>query len=397
MLVEQYPITQANDTAGQPASAAASPPEMAAMLDEYEPQLPRRGDVVEGEILILEEKEALIDVGAKRDAVVPPQEMRLIAEELLDDLDEGDTIPVYVLKTPDGDHELLVSVERGLEEEDWRRAEALIDSKEVLELAVSGHNKGGLLVDFGRLQGFVPNSHVPVLQDRASNAQDRTQAKIGLVGDELPVQVLEVDRRRQRLVMSAKAAHGARVEARLNELNEGQVVDGTVVSVVDFGAFVDIGDATGLLHASQMAHHRVEDPEEVVAEGDNLKVVVREIDHDRQRVSLTRKPLLRSPWQEFAGSHSEGDLIDGEVVAIVDFGAFIRLSQGIDGLIHISEMGPDFYGHASEVLNTGDRVLTRIVSIDADDERIGLSMRRVSADEESAWLMSRHEEAAPAE
>jgi small subunit ribosomal protein S1 len=361
------------------------------LLETHEPKPLRRGQIVEGEIIKLEDNLAIIDVGAKRDAIVPPEEMEEVNESFLEELSEGDNVYVYVTRTPVGDEELLVSLEKGLREKDWERAAKDQESQEVLELKVVGKNKGGLLVEFGRLQGFVPNSHVPALES-IYDRQERMKQKSEMIDSTVMVKVLEINRQRKRLVLSAKAAREELQAERLAELEEGQVVTGRVVHLVNYGAFVELGGVTGLLHVSEIAWHHVDDPADVLDLGQEIDVVITNIDLERERISLSRKALLPNPWEQFAQRYERGDLIEGEVTALVDFGAFVLLPFEIEGLIHVSEMHIPDSGAPEDVLQPGDQVLVRITSIEPDEERVGLSMRRVSAEEEIAWLSSREEE-----
>lgn len=361
------------------------------LLENYQPQLPRRGEIVKGEVLKIEENLVIIDVGAKRDAIVPPQEVEAMSDGFLNDLDEGDRIPVYVIRTPVGDEELMVSLEKGQREKDWERAASYLDSQEVLELEVVGKNKGGLLVEFGRLQGFVPNSHVPALR-HISHHQERVKKKSKMIESTVSVKVLEIDRQREKLILSAKAARKEARANRLAELEAGQTVLGRVVNLVDYGAFVDLGGVTGLLHISELAWHHVDTPADVLEPGQEIEVVVTGVDSERERVSLSRKALLANPWEQFAQRYKKGDLVEGVVTALVDFGAFVRLPCEIEGLVHISEMHLPSSGNPEEALNAGDPILVRITSIEPEEERVGLSMRQVSTSEEIAWLSSQEEE-----
>lgn len=358
----------------------------AELLDEYEYPRPEQGEILKGKILRIEDNVVLIDVGAKRDAVVPHQEVEQLDEDFLASLSKGDEVPVYVTRTPVGDEELIVSLERGLEEQDWDRAEALQADEETLELTVTGYNKGGLLVQFNRLQGFVPNSHVPDLKYmHDEDAQRSFKAK--KIGTKLPVKIIEIDRQRQRLVLSAKAAQKELRQQQLQELQPGQVVTGRVANIVKYGAFVDLGHVSGLLHVSKIAWDKVEHPADVLSVGDEIEVVVESVDVERERISLNRQELLPSPWDKFAEEHQVGDLLEGEVTAVLDFGAFVRLPSGLEGLIHVSEI--EGSGAPESILKPGDRVLVRVISIEPEQQRLGLSTRRVTTAEEIEWMTQR--------
>jgi len=360
------------------------------LLEAHTPVPLQRGQTVEGQIIKLENNLAIVDVGAKRDAIVPPEEMDEVDESFLESLGEGDNVYVYVMRTPVGDEELLVSLDKGLRQLDWERASEYLESQEVVGLRVAGNNKGGLLVEFGRLQGFVPNSHVPRLQ-RLRNQSALTGQKAGLVGEELLLKVIEVDRHRRRLVMSAKeASHEAR-QRRLVELKqrEGQTITGQITNLVSFGAFVDLGGLEGLIHVSEIAWKQVAEPAEWLTPGEEIEAVILSVDIEKERVSLSRKALLPNPWETFAQTHHEGDLVEGLVTNVVDFGAFLLVEKGIEGLLHVSEMQGTQDFAPQDVLYPDEYVLVRIVRIDAERQRLSLSQRRVKQYEEIDWIRQR--------
>lgn len=358
----------------------------AEMLDQYEYTLPQRGQILQGEIIRIEDDAVFMNVGAKRDAIVPHSDLDRLDEALLSSLKAGNEIPVYVLRTPVGDEELLVSINKGLEQKDWTQAEELVETEETLELSVCGYNKGGLLVQFGQLEGFVPNSHVPDL--RYGNAHAELESiKARRVGEKLLVKVLEVDQERRRLIFSAKAAHQEHRRRMLEELEIGSTITGRVANIVNYGAFVDIGGGiSGLLHVSEIAWHRVEHPSKILSVGEELEVEIQEVDVDRERVSLSRKAVMPNPWDTIEKKHNIGDLITGRVTNIEDFGAFIEVQKGVVGLVHVSEI--DVYGPATihDIVHPGDQVLVRIIDIDPYEERLSLSLRRVSSEEQIAWM-----------
>lgn len=363
----------------------------AEMLDEYEYTLPQRGQILQGKILRIEDDAVFMNVGAKRDAIVPHTDLDRLDEELIESLKTGNEIPVYVLRTPVGDEELLVSINKGLEQKDWNRAEELVDQDETLELTVCGYNKGGLLVQFGQLEGFVPNSHVPDLRYGGAHAEIESR-KAKRVGETLLVKVLEVDQQRRRLIFSAKAAHKEQRRRRLQNLEIGSTITGRVANIVNYGAFVDIGGGvSGLLHVSELAWHRVEHPSKILSVGEELEVEIQDVDVDRERVSLSRKAVMPNPWDTIEERHNIGDLIAGRVTNIEDFGAFVEVQKGVVGLVHVSEI--DIYGPATihDIIRPGDEVLVRIIDIDPYEERLSLSLRRVSSEEQIAW-MQRHDD-----
>lgn len=381
-------ISEQNGNHVETNDAAAS---FAEMLDQYEYTLPQRGQILQGKILRIEDDAVFMNVGAKRDAIVPHTDLDRLDEELIESLKTGNEIPVYVLRTPVGDEELLVSINKGLEQKDWNRAEELVDQDETLELSVCGYNKGGLLVQFGQLEGFVPNSHVPDLRYGGAHAEIESR-KAKRVGETLLVKVLEVDQQRRRLIFSAKAAHKEQRRRRLQNLEVGSTITGRVANIVNYGAFVDIGGGvSGLLHVSELAWHRVEHPSKILSVGEELEVEIQDVDVDRERVSLSRKAVMPNPWDTIEERHNIGDLIAGRVTNIEDFGAFVEVQKGVVGLVHVSEI--DIYGPATihDIIRPGDEVLVRIIDIDPYEERLSLSLRRVSSEEQIAW-MQRHDD-----
>ena len=360
----------------------------AKLLTEYDYQQPKRGQFVEGEVVKIEDNIAFLDIGAKHDAIVPQKDLNQLEQKVLDGISIGDCLPVYVTATPEMDSALYVSIDKGLEQADWGRAKSFVESGEILQLKIVGQNRGGLLVAFGRLRGFVPNTLIPQLR-RFSNPAQLRSAKEEKIGGTLLVQVIEVDHVRERLVLSAKEAHQPRRKQRLQELEAGQVIKGQVVNLVKFGAFVDIGGIEGLIHISKLSWQRVDHPSDTLDIGEEVEVLVEDIDIERERISLNRKALLPNPLASFANEHKEGDLVEGVVTNIRDFGAFVKLSEGVVGLIHISEMfltGPS--KNPADILFPEDKVLVKIVEIDVDRERVGLSIRRVSPEDQFTWILN---------
>ena len=325
-----------------------------------------------------------MDIGASRDAIVPHEDLAMLGDGWLASVSTGDQFPVRVMQTPDEAGRLVVSIEKGLAVRDWNRAQALLDDGGVAELKVIGYNKGGLLLEFGFLEGFIPNSHVPDIR----GLRDRNllqERKDNLVGTIMPVKVLEINMRNERLLFSGTQAASVVAESRFNELEEGQELTGTIVNLVKFGAFVELGGVQGLIHISNLSWEKVSHPSEVVSVGEEVKVRVNGIDRDRQRINLSRKALLPSPWEMLADTYAVGDLVTGRVANIVDFGVFVRLDAGVEGLVHDSEM----LDYQRALLTQGDEVLTRIIRIQPEQRRIGLSLRAVSTDEELAWMAER--------
>lgn len=362
-------------------SNESSPRPFDKLLDDFGAERPRRGQLMEGEILQIEEDVILMDVGSKRDAVVPRREVDKLNDEQLDNLRVGDQLPIYVLRTPVGDEQLLVSIDRGLEFEDWQRAKSYLVSEELIELKVTGQNRGGLTVKFGKIRGFVPNTHIPGL-GQGARPKDFESLKREKIGTKIFLKVIEADRKRRRLVLSGRAVEKEIRQQRLQELKPGQVVQGRVVHLVEFGAFVDLGGVDGLIHISELEWHHVNHPSDVVDKGDEIEVMVKEVDVDRERIGLSRKALLPSPWDNVKRKYQVGDLVEGDVTNVRQFGAFVMLPEGIEGLIHDSEMGIIGPGFPQDVVSSGDHVQVQVLDIDHNRKRMSLKLKKIMYDEQ---------------
>lgn len=354
----------------------------AELLDHYLPEQLTRGQLVQGQVLRISREGIIMDIGAKRDAIVPKQEVSKLSEEFLARLTQGATAPVVVTHTPNGNEELEVSLRRGIEETEWQQAEELLRTGEVVERKITGLNKGGVLVDFGTLTGFVPNSHLPALQ--YINDQNTIQRmKEEMMGDVVPLKVIEINHQRRRLVLSAKEAEQVRRQGRLQDLKIGTIVTGRVENIKDFGVFVNLGGVTGLIHVTKLDWFRVEHPSEVLKIGDEVQAVVEAVDAERGRIRLNRQAALPDPWQVLPTMYEVGNLIEGTVTNVTDFGVFVHLPIGIEGLVHSSELHPTEGGF--RVVEVGDKVVARIINMAPEQKRLGLSLRQVSAADEAEW------------
>jgi small subunit ribosomal protein S1 len=346
------------------------------LQDEFDYTSPRRNEVREGVILEASENDMIVDIGAKRDGIVLPTDLDRLDEEYRAGLKPGVRVPVVVLRTwgdPDG---IVVSINLGLQRQDWLRAEELLESGEVFEAEVTDHNKGGLLVSFGRLNGFVPNSHLNAVP-RGTRGDRLHEIKENLLGQTLSLVVIEVDQRRRRLVLSERKANHVRREQLLQELTEGEVRTGVVSNLVDFGAFVDLGGIDGLIHISELDWSHVDHPRDVLSVGEQVEVYVLDVDRERERIALSRKRLLPDPWYVITDELRVGQVVQGTVTSLTDFGAFVDVGKGIEGLVHISEMPT---GRATlEALHVGDQVSVRVLEFDHDKRHIALSMRAVTS------------------
>jgi len=338
------------------------------LKSEHDYTPPRRGGVHEATILSLDDSGIMVHLGdTKRDGRVPAQDLDRLDEEYRATIKEGARVPVRIIRESGPRGHILVSLSQGQQYRHWLTAEKLLLSGEVLEAEVVDHNRGGVLVSFGRLQGFVPNSQL------SRGMQRNAESKAKLVGEKLTLVVIEVDQRRRRLVLSQRGASRQARAQRLEQLEEGQRVSGTVRSLVDFGAFVDLGGIDGLIHISELDWKFVEKPSEVLKVGDKVEVLVLQVDRDRQRVGLSRKQALPNPWNAVAENLFPGDHVLGTVTTIKPFGAFVDVGDGIEGLLHVSNMPR---GEATRSgLQAGSSVPVRVLSIDRQRRQIELVLQ----------------------
>lgn len=356
-------------------------------VDHYDVDKPQQGEMLKGKILDIQETSILLDVGLKRDAIIPGQDLDKVDEEILEGLSVGDEITVAVIRTPLGDDDLLVSLQRGLTERTWVKAVELSESDQVVELEVVDQNRGGLLVAYDNLRAFVPNSHIPAIR-RGTSTQKAGEIKAELIGKTIPVKVIEVNQKEHKLVFSARVAQKEQRLKRLEEIEVGQIIKSRVVNVVEFGVFVDLDGVDGLVHKSEIDWERVPHPAKLFKVGDEIEVKVVSVDKEKERVSLSRKILLANPWEQLVKKFKVGDLVEGVVVSVLDFGAFVEIREGLHGLIHISEIGYANTEDPKAVLKKGDPVLVKIMGIEIARERISLSMRRVPVSEQMEWIMN---------
>ena len=357
-------------------------------LADWDYQRPKRGQVRSGVILAIHDQEIIVDVDAKRDGVVPYADMQRLGEEEVAKLAVGDKVPVYVLRPEDREGNLLVSLFQAQQARAWLRAAELAESGEAWEGEVIGYNKGGLLVPLDNLRGFIPASQVPGFP-QGLNQEERLTKLASMVGETLTVKVIEINRRNRRLILSATAARRQwrkrQRERLLEELREGEVRKGTVSSLAAFGAFVDLGGADGLIHVSELSWRRVRHPREVLTIGDKVEVYVLRLDEERNRIGLSLKRLQPEPWSLVEDKYELGQLVEGVVTNVVDFGAFAEIEAGVEGLIHVSELAEGQISHPRDVVRQSDLLLLRIIRIDMRRKRLGLSLKRVLESEWAEW------------
>jgi small subunit ribosomal protein S1 len=350
-------------------------PFSALLESEYDYTRPTRGQVCYADVLSVGENQVIVDLGCKRDGVVPRSDLDLLDEAYRTGLQTGDHVPVCVLTGSDRNGELIVSLNKGLAMQDWLRAQECRESGEVCEVEVTQVNSGGVVVLFGGLRGFVPNSHLTSVRS-GRGVEHLYQEKCELVEQTLSLTVIEVDRQRKRLVLSERAADWRRRQQMLEELKEGDIRTGVVRNLVNFGAFVDLGGVDGLIHISELDWKYVRHPSEVLSVGDEVEVYVLRVDRKRERVGLSRKRVLPDPWVTVTNRLDIDRVVEGTVEGVVDFGVFVELGEGVTGLVHVSEIPGGFAAHPG--LTPGSSVSVRVLKVDQWKRRIALSLRDVT-------------------
>ena len=358
------------------------------LLDQHDYDMPQAGDIRTGVIVANTPQGLIIDLGLKRDGIVPQSDLSKLEPEERDSLKVNDEVPVYVVQTEDPEA-LVVSIHLARLNQDWIEAEALLASGEIFEGEVIGYNKGGVIVPYGRIRGFVPISHLSDVTP--GMGERRRQQRLARVrGEMIGVKIIEVDRHRHRLVMSQREAQREWEDKKRGELMEtlqpGETRIGRVSGMRDFGAFVDLGGADGLVHISELSWHRIDHPREVVKLGDEIEVYVLGVDKESGRISLSRKKLLPNPWDTVAQRYVQNQLVEGKITRILDYGAFAEIEPGVEGLLHISQLSRNPVEDPRAIVKEGDVHLLRVVSIDQKRQRIGLSLKAVTATEQIEWM-----------
>ncbi len=336
------------------------------------------GDVMDGIIMHVDRDELLVDIGSKSEGIIPAREYSSLSQDEKSALTIGDRVLVFVVQPENQEGHAVVSIDRARQEKSWRRLQEIFEANEVIEAEVTNYNKGGLLVNLDGVRGFVPASQVTEIRggDEASKQADMAR----LIGTTLPLKVIEINRHRNRLILSERQAVQERrdvmKERLIEELREGEVRRGRVSSICDFGAFVDIGGADGLVHLSELSWSRVRHPSEVLKVGQEVDVYVLGINAQEKKIALSIKRTQAEPWSRVAANYEVGQLVRGTVTQLANFGAFARIEDGIEGLIHVSELVDDRVTHPKQVVNEGQDLLLRIIRIDPQRRRMGLSLRR---------------------
>lgn len=333
------------------------------------------GSIVTGTVVKIEEKQVFVDIGYKSEGIIPISELsNLHVENPQDVVKEGEELTLQVKKVED---EMVVLSKKAVDaEKAWEDLQQKFENNEAFDTVVKEIVKGGLVVDVG-LRGFIPASLVETFYvEDFSDYKDKT----------LTVKIVDLDKEQNRIILSHRAIVEEEKEKKkkelLQSLEAGQVVDGTVQRITDFGAFVDIGGVDGLVHISELAHTHVEKVSDVLSEGEQIKVEILSVDPEQERISLSYKNTQPGPWTGIEDRIKAGDKVEGVVKRLVDFGAFVEVEEGVEGLVHISQIANRHIGKPSEVLEVGQQVTAKVLSVDENDQRISLSIKEVELEKE---------------
>lgn len=366
--------------------------EFSKLLDQFQAKVGNfeKDQLVSGRIIAITEREILIELGAKSEGIVSSKDIEALPKDVRSSLKVGDEVFAYVVQPEDQNGNVVLSMSKAISEKDWRYAEQLFENQEAIEAPIAGFNKGGVIIKVGRLRGFVPASqlsltHQRMLGDESLPPEQRFQK---LVGQKAMVKVIELDRERNRLILSERAAskeaRQAQKEKLLSSIEVGQTLEGVVSSVKDFGVFVDLGGADGMIHLTELSHTRIKHPSEVVKEGDKVNVKVISIDRETGRIGLSLKALVPDPWQAIGKKYKPGQLLEAEVIKLhPKHGVFARLKddEAIEGLIPLSELSEKPVRSPREVVKEGQILTLRVLRVEPDQRRIALSLRRVNRPE----------------
>ena len=367
-----------------------SPQDMQQLLEEMDFKVLKRGEVVEGSVMRVDSDGVFLDIGHKEEGFVPMGEMKTITKEEMVKLSEGDSLIAFVMR-PDSKDGPMLSVDRARGEEGWRDIQKLMDQDQPVEGVIVGFNRGGCILEVANVQGFVPMSQLITIsrdlfkqESFESGEANLSEGSIGkdLIGKTLKVKVLEVNRSRNRAIFSERSAlQEQRDEQKaelIEKLVEGEVRKGIVTGISNFGAFVDLGGADGLIHISEMSWSMVGSPEDLVKVGEELDVYVLRIDRETMKIALSLRRLQPEPWETIFERYQVGDVVDATVTKIANFGAFARLEDSIEGLIHITELSEAVITNPNEVVSEGQEIKVKILKIEMERKRLGLSLKQTS-------------------
>lgn len=378
-------VAEPPEPAAPPAEEPNDEMDMAALLESVgagELRPLRRGEVVEGSVMAIERDSLLVDIGFKSEGVVPVQEMLSMGADPLSKLAIGESVLVFVIQPETSAGQVGLSIDRARGEQGWRVLQERFESGEVFEAEITGFNKGGLLANVEGVNAFIPMSQVV----GAKPGSDGANPLSAQVGRELQLKVIEINRRRNRVILSERAAlqewRAEQKDRLLDELTEGEIRTGKVASIRNFGVFVDLGGADGLVHLSELSWDRNAQPEELFKIGDEVNVYVLRVDKENKKIALSIRRAAPEQWEQMITQYAVGDVVPGVITKLVPFGAFARLPGPVEGLVHVSEIVERRIGHPEEVLEDGDVVPLKIVRIEHDRHRLGLSLREARREAE---------------
>jgi small subunit ribosomal protein S1 len=358
---------------------------MESLLNEQDlnVDLPQAGEIRTGVIASVSPTQILVSIGAKSEGVVSGRELDQLSNEEREALQVGQEVHVFVINPEDANGNVVLSLKRAQEQISWENVEKLLESDNVIDSKIIGFNKGGLIVGVEGLRGFVPSSQISAMRRSQSTGETPEQRWQKMIGQPITVRVIEVDRERRRLILSERAAstesRQSIKERVIDELEEGKVYTGRVTSLANFGAFININGADGLVHLSELSWDHIDHPRDVLEVGQEIKVKVINVDRDKKRIGLSVRALQNDPWKSRVEKYSVGQLVEGVITRLTKFGAFARLEGDIEGLIHISEIAEHRIEHPKEVLKEGEVKSLRVIRIDPEQHRIGLSLRKVDS------------------
>ena len=369
-----------------PTTQDDSPLDMQQLLDEMEFKSLRRGEIVEGTVMRADPEGIYLDIGHKEEGFIPPNEMRTLESGQLEAINEGDPLIAFVIR-PDSQDGPILSIDKAKGEEGWRDLQKYMEADETIEGKIIGFNRGGCILEVANVQGFVPMSQlVTISHDNFNQSSeddgDAEDSSAGseFVGSPLTVKVLEVNRSRNRAIFSERSAMREQREAQkaalIEELHEGEIRKGRVTGISNFGAFVDLGGADGLIHISELSWGMVNSPEEIVNVGQELDVYVLRVDRDTMKIALSLRRMQPEPWDTIYDRYQVGDVVSATVTKLADFGAFARLEDSIEGLIHVTELTNAVVTHPREVVSEGDAIKVKILRIEMERKRLGLSLKQ---------------------
>ncbi|MEE9247600.1 MAG: S1 RNA-binding domain-containing protein [Dehalococcoidia bacterium] len=371
--------SEATDSKSQDLSADYG---MQQLLDESESvRSIKRGDVISGVVVQKDREGLLVDIGAKTEGMVPSREMRTLEPDDLEGMKVGDQVLVYVLQTSEREDQIHLSVDRAQGEKGWHTLQQYFEKEVIIEGEAVDFNKGGLLVNVEGVRGFVPMSQLASLTSFGPPTDDPSQSPLaGLVGHQLRLKVIEINRRRNRLILSERQVLREEREQQRGkvfaEIQEGEVRKGRVTGIREFGAFVDIGGIDGLVHISEFSWGQTEPPEKCVSIGDEVDTYVLKVDHETKKIALSFRRLHPEPWETIHDKYHVEQLVKGTVTKVTTFGAFARLDPAIEGLIHVSELSDAPIRHPGDVVNEGDVLTLKILRIEPDRHRLALSLKQ---------------------